>query len=192
MKFTLLFCGLLVVAVPAAISAKPPHDGKSDALTNTVILVIRHAEKPADGSGLAPAGKARAKAYVDYFRSFTVDGQPLKLDYLFAAADSKTSHRARLTIEPTSKMLGLSIDSRFEDEQFQKLADEIRAESHGKQILICWHHGEIPQLLQSLGADPGQLIPKEKWPEAVYNWVIQLRYDSDGRLFESKRITESF
>ena len=91
MKFTLLFCGLLVVAVPAAISAKPPHDGKSDALTNTVILVIRHAEKPADGNGLAPAGKARAKAYVDYFRSFTVDGQPLKLDYLFAAADSKTS-----------------------------------------------------------------------------------------------------
>ena len=89
-------------------------------------------------------------------------------------------------------MLGLSIDSRFEDEQFQKLADEIRAESHGKQILICWHHGEIPQLLQSLGADPGQLIPKGKWPEAVYNWVIQLRYDSDGRLFESKRITESF
>ena len=133
--------------------------------------------KPDKGDGLAPAGKARAKAYVNYFKNYTVDGQPLKLDHLFAAADSKQSHRARLTLEPTSKKLGLAIDCQFEDLQFQKLADEIRTKMHGKNILICWHHGEIPQLVQALGADSDQLFQKGKWPDAVYNWVIELRYD---------------
>jgi len=192
MKLNLLFCELLAVAIPSVIFAKPPHEGKSDTLKNAVILVIRHAEKPAQGPELTAAGKARAKAYVDYFKDFTIDGQPLKLDYLIAAADSKASHRSRLTIEPTSKSLGLTIDSRFEESQFQKLADEIRAKPLGKQILICWHHGEIPKLIQALGADPSQVIPKSNWPDSVYDWVIQLRYDADGRLLDAKRIEENF
>jgi len=32
-------------------------------LHNSVIVIIRHAEKPADGDGLAPAGEARANAF---------------------------------------------------------------------------------------------------------------------------------
>jgi hypothetical protein len=192
MKFSLFFCGLLAGAISTAVFAERPHDGKSSALKGAVILVIRHAEKPAKGNELNADGKARAKAYVNYFQNFKVDGEPLKLDYLFAAADSNESHRARLTIEPTSKKLGLAIDRRFENEQFQKLADEILTKPRGKHILICWHHGEIPQLVRALGADSGQLFPKGKWPDEVYDWVIQLRYDSDGRLVEAKRINENF
>jgi len=192
MKFTLLFSGLLAAAIPTAIFAELPRDGKSIALKDAVILVIRHAEKPANGRDLSAEGRARAKAYVDYFKNFKIDGQPLNLDYLFAAADSKESHRSILTITPTSKTLGLAIDSRFESNQFQKLADEIRARPHGNHILICWHHGDIPQLVQALGANSGQLFPKAQWPDAVFDWVIQLRYDSDGRLVEAKRINEKF
>ena len=193
MKFTLFLCGLLAVGLATAIFAEPPQNGKSDALKNAVILVIRHGEKPDKGPELTAAGKARAQNYVKYFQNFTMDGQPLKLDYLFAAADSKASHRARETIEPTSQSLGLPIDSQFADLQFQKLADEILATPHGKNILICWHHGEIPKLVQALGADPKLLFPKKgEWPDDVYNWVIQLRYNADGRLFEAKRINEPF
>ena len=192
MKFTLLVCGLLAMAMPSTVFAELAQDGKSNAPTNAVILVIRHAEKPAKRDGLAPAGKARAKAYVNYFKNYMVDGQALKLDHLFAAADSKQSHRARLTLEPTSKKLGLAIDCQFADEQFQKLADEIRTKLHGKNILICWHHGEIPQLVQALGADSAQLFRKGKWPDAVYDWVIELRYNSDGRLAGARRINEDF
>ena len=192
MKFTLLFCGLWAAAMPAAIFAQSPHHGKSIALSNAAILIIRHAEKPAKGHGLNAAGNARAQAYVNYFRNFKIDGQPMQPDYLFAAADSKESHRPFLTIEPASKVLGLAIDSRFDSSQSRKLADEIRARSHGKLILICWHHGDIPQLIKALGADSGQMIPNSKWPDSVFNWVIQLRYDSDGRLVEAKRIKEQF
>jgi broad specificity phosphatase PhoE len=190
-KFSLLFCGWLVLAVPTAVFAEPPVEGNSSALGNAVILVIRHAEKPDDGEGLSAAGEAHARAYVSYFKNFTVDGQPLKLDHLFAAADSKESHRPRLTIEPASQALGLAIDSQFKDKQFLELAREIRSRPHGKNILICWHHGEIPQLLGALGADPEQLIPHAKWPGDVFDWVIQLRFDENGRLLESKRINEN-
>ena len=190
MKFNLLFCGLLALAMPTAMLAEPPHDGKSSALKNAVILVIRHAEKPDAGSGLSAAGEARAAAYVNYFKNFKVEGKPLKLDCLFAAADSKASHRPRLTIEPTSKALGLDINSRFKAGDFQGLADEIRSQPHGQAILIAWHHGKIPSLLRALGADPDQVIPKGKWPDDVFGWLIQLRYDSDGHLMEAKRINE--
>jgi broad specificity phosphatase PhoE len=191
MKSKYFFCALLALAIPTALFADPPSAGQSSALKNTVILVIRHAEKPDDGSGLSAAGEARARAYVNYFKNFTIDGQPSKPDCLFAAADSKGSHRPRLTIEPTSQALGLAIESRFKDKEFQELADEIQSRPHGKIILICWHHGEIPQLLRALGASPEKLIPNAKWPEDVFGWLIQLRYDENGQLLESKRINEN-
>ena len=191
MKFNLLFCGLLALAIPTAILAEPPHAGKFGALKNTVILIIRHAEKPDDGCGLSADGEARANAYVNYFKNFTIDGQPLKLDYLFAAADSKKSHRPRLTLEPTSKVLGLAIDSRFANKNCQKLADDIRSKPHGRAILIAWHHGEIPALLEALGADPRKVLPHAKWPEDVFGWLIQLRYDQNGQLIEVRRVDEN-
>jgi broad specificity phosphatase PhoE len=190
MKFKLFLCGLLALAIPTAIFAKE-HGEKSGALKNAVILIIRHAEKPDSGSRLSADGEIRAKSYVNYFKSLTLDGQPLKLDYLFAAADSKESSRPRLTIEPTSKTFGVAIDSRFKDKNFLELAAEIRGRPHGKTILVAWHHGEIPGLLRALGADPNQLIPNAKWPEDVFGWLIELRYDADGQLVETRRINEN-
>jgi len=189
-KFRSLLCGLLAMAIPIVALAGAPVNGKSAALKNAVILVIRHAEKPASGLGLSPDGEIRAKAYVNYFKQFTIDGRPLKLDCIFAAADSKGSQRSRLTLEPTSQALGLAIDTRFKDKDFQKLADEIQAKPHGTGILIAWHHGEIPALLRAFGADSGQIIPNPKWPDEVFGWVIELRYDAEGHLMDVKRINE--
>jgi broad specificity phosphatase PhoE len=190
MKANLLLFGILVLAIPTMIFAEPPDAGKFGGLKNTVILVIRHAEKSDDGYELSADGEERAKAYINYFKDFTIDGKPLKLDYLFAAADSKESHRPRLTIEPTSKALGLALDTRFRSKNVQGLADEIKSEPHGKGILIVWHHEEIPALLRALGADPDHVIPNAKWPGHVFDWLIQLRYDQNGQLIEVKRINE--
>jgi len=192
MKFKLLLCGFLALLVSATVFAQPPAGEKFSALQNAVILIIRHAEKPDSGSGLSAYGEARAKAYVKYFENFTntVDGRPLKISYLFAAADSMGSHRPRLTITPTSQALGLAIDSRFKDKNFRELANEIQSKPHGRAILIAWHHGEIPSLLRAFGVDVETVIPKARWPEDVFGWVIELRYDADGRLVEASRINE--
>ena len=86
--------------------------------------------------------------------------------------------------------VGLTIDSQFKDKDFQELANEIQSKPHGQAILISWHHGEIPSLMRSLGANPAAVIPKAKWPEDVFGWLIELRYDADGRLVETRRINE--
>jgi len=184
MKFRLLLCLLLL-------TWSPVFAGDSTGLKDTVVLVIRHAEKPASGDYLTPVGEQRAAAYVGYFRNYTIDGRPITLDHLFAAADSKGSRRPRLTLTPLSKATGLAIDTKFTAEQYNELADALRAKSHGEHILICWHHGEIPQLLQALGANPDKLLPKGKWPDTVFGWMIQLRYDNKGQLVEAKRINEN-
>jgi hypothetical protein len=187
MKFKQLFCISLLLAT-SPLLASDTQD--SPALKDTVILVIRHAEKPDSGFGLSPLGEQRAQLYVNYFKNFTIDSTPLKPDYIFATADSKGSHRPRLTVEPTAKALGLAIDNRFSDKDFQKLADEIRSKPHGRVILIAWHHGEIPQLVQALGADANKLIPDAKWPTDVFGWLIELRYDAAGHLVENRCINE--
>jgi len=149
-------------------------------LANAIVLIIRHAEKPGQGHGLSPVGKRRALAYVQYFQQFTVGSAPLNLDYLVAAADSKESHRPRLTLEPLSQALGLPIHTPFKDEHFAKLADALRTQPTGKRILICWHHEEIPHLVDALRFAPEPLLPGGKWPDAQFGWVLQLPFDGAG------------
>jgi len=159
---------------------------------NSVVLIIRHAENPANGHGLSPRGHERAEAYKNFFLNFTVDSKRLEPQAVLVAADSKHSHRPRLTVQPFAKAANLPIDNRFANKQPTDLAAELRANYQGKVILICWHHGQIPALLRALGAAPETLLPNGKWPKDVYDWVIMVSFDENGRLIpeRTKRITE--
>ncbi|MGA2174821.1 MAG: flagellar basal body-associated protein FliL [Verrucomicrobiota bacterium] len=182
---THVILGLLAAALSCSGQA-------TNELRDAVVLIIRHAEKPESGKELTVEGEARAQAYVKYFGEFQLDGKPLKLDSLFAAHDSKNSNRPRLTLEPLAQALKLPLDSSFKDKEPEKLAAELQTKPHGKNILVCWHHGGIPGLARALGADPATLLPGGAWPDNVYGWVIELRYDGEGRLIpgECKRINE--
>jgi hypothetical protein len=159
---------------------------------NAVVLIIRHAEDGGVGRDLAPRGHERAEAYKNYFLNFTVDSKRLEPDAIFAAKDSKQSHRPRLTVEPFAKAAKLRIDARFGNNQSTELAADLRANHQKKVILICWRHPYIPALLRALGATPEDLLPKGKWPNPVYDWVILLSYDQDGRLIpaSTRRVNE--
>jgi hypothetical protein len=164
------------------------QDGPKDA----VVLIIRHAEDGGPGRDLAPRGHERAEAYKNYFLNFTVDSKRLEPDVIFAAKDSKQSHRPRLTVEPFAKAAKLKIDAHFGNNQSAELAAALRTTEQGKVILISWRHGDIPDLLRALGAKPENLLPRGKWPGSVYDWVILLSYDKEGRLIpgSSRRINE--
>jgi hypothetical protein len=164
------------------------QDGPKDA----VVLIIRHAEDGGTGRNLAPRGHERAEAYKNYFLNFTVDSKRLEPAVIFAAKDSKKSHRPRLTVEPFAKAAKLKIDTRFGNSQSTQLAADLRANHQGEVILICWRHPYVPDLLRALGAKPEDLLPRGKWPGAVYDWVILLSFDQDGRLIpgSSRRINE--
>ena len=166
--------------------------GSQDGPKNAVVLIIRHAENGAVGRALAPRGEERAKAYKDYFLKFTVDSKRLEPNVIFAADDSKHSHRPRLTVEPFAKAAKLPIDTRFGSDHSAELAATLRATEQGKVVLVCWRHGVIPDLLRALGAKPKSFLTNGKWPNAVYDWVILLSYDQNGHLIpaRSRRINE--
>src|SRR5439155_17367260 len=176
-----LFASALTLAADA-------QEGPKDA----VVLIIRHAEDAGSGDGISPLGEKRAEAYKNYFLNFAVDSKRQEPTVIFAAKDSKKSHRPRLTVEPFAKAANLKIDTRFGNNQSAELAADLRANDHGKVILICWRHPYIPALLGSLGANPKTFLPNGKWPGAVYDWVILLSFDQDGRLIpsSSRRINE--
>jgi len=177
----LLFASTLTLAADS-------QDGPKDA----VVLIIRHAEKPDTGPGLSPSGQQRAEAYKHYFRKFTVDSKRLRIDAIFAAKDSKQSQRPRLTVEPFAKAAKLRIDTRFSSNRSAELAAALRATQQGKRILVSWRHGDVPDLLRALGANPESLLPRGKCPDPVFDWVILLSYAQDGRLIPAgtKRINE--
>jgi broad specificity phosphatase PhoE len=188
MKLKLPLCVLFALVFSTAGVAESAQNEKVSGLENAVILIIRHAEEADTGDGLSPAGEARAQACAGYFKNFAINGQPAKLGHIFATRDTKNSHRPRLTVEPTARKLGLTIDDRFKDRQFLDLVNDIESQPHGENILISWHHGKIPQLLRALGADPQTHLPNGKWPDGSFGWLIQLRYDQNGHLIESKRV----
>jgi len=180
----ILFAFAAFISTPTAESQEGPK--------NSVVLIIRHAENPAGGHALSPRGEQRAEAYKDYFTNFTVDSKRLEPQAVFAAKDSKQSHRPRLTVEPFAKAAKLPIDTRFGSNESDHLAADLRATEQGKVVLVCWRHGVIPDLLRALGEKPKKLLPDGKWPDAVYDWVILLSYDQDGHLIpaSTRRINE--
>ena len=180
--FTAIFVAFALIFVAHA------QDGPK----NSVVLIIRHAEDADSGHGISPRGQERAEAYKNYFLNLNVDSKRLEPTVILAANDSKKSHRPRLTVEPFAKAAKLPIDTRFGNNQSIELAADLHANHQGKVILICWRHGNIPALLRALGAKPEDLLPRGKWPNSVYDWVILLRYDQDGRLIpaSTRRINE--
>jgi len=163
-----------------------------DGPKGAVVLIIRHAEDGGTGNDLAPRGHERAEAYKNYFLNLTADSKRLEPSVVLAAKDSKQSHRPRLTVEPFAKAAKLKIDTRFGNTQSTELAAELRANQQGKVVLICWRHPYVPDLLRALGANPENFLPHGKWPGSVYDWVILLSYDQDGRLIpaSTRRINE--
>ncbi len=189
--YTFITCiAVLISSLPILAESKKNSDS---GFSNAVILVIRHAEKPDNGIGLSPAGYKRAEEYVSYFENYMVNDKPVHIDALYAAKDSKSSIRPRLTITPLSQALNLPVNMPYDEDESQKLAKLLQSNSADKTILICWHHGQIPDLLKALGADPKQLLPEGQWPGKEFGWVIQLCYDKHGQLEPdcTKRIDEN-
>jgi len=136
---------------------------------NLAIYIVRHAEKPDEGSDLSPAGHARATAYVNFFQNLKdLSGKTISWKFLFASADSPNSDRPVSTIQPLSDAIKISIDSKYKDKDYPRLVNKIQTNRNrsfeNSNILICWHHGEILNLADSLGASCNTLPANSNWP----------------------------
>ena len=160
-------------------------------LANNTVLIIRHSEKPDTGTGLNAAGETRARLYTKYFQPFEEEGLSIQVDSLYAGADSKSSMRPRLTLEPLSKSSGMPLHSNIGTKDSDTLVQKLKTEAHGQHPLIAWRHGEIPALLRAFGASPEKLLPNGQWPDEIFDWVIVLNIGVDGQLTSAKRIHQS-
>jgi hypothetical protein len=176
----------VILLFSGAMPAQQPHNN----LSGNTVLIVRHAEKPATGMGLTPMGEARAQAYAKYFVPFHDGGLSIHIDSLFAGADSTASMRPRLTLEPLSKVTGLPLNTEIGTKDQPALVKLLTQTPHGMHPLIAWRHGEIPALLEAFGASPAKLLPMSVWPDEVYDWVIVLTFDGEGRLASQMRVQE--
>jgi phosphohistidine phosphatase SixA len=141
----------------------------------TKVLIIRHGEKPGDpgtdnaddGRDLSTKGFERAAALAVYVPA--TFGPP---DFLFATKESNHSNRPVETITPLAKALGIKINHGHANGDFTTVANHIRENPKyaGKLVLICWHHGNIPDLTVALGGSP----PFKPWPGKVFDRVWSL------------------
>ena len=167
--------------------------GPTAPLANSNILLIRHAEKPDTGPGLSPAGRARADAYVGFFRGLALDG-PGGLDHLFAAEDSPASARPSLTVAPLAAALGLAVVTNFKDKDYKSLAGHLLGldQFANSGIVICWHHEHILPLAASLGVDANHLPASSAWPNRwpgdVFGWLLRIGYDDQGRVIPGRTV----
>jgi hypothetical protein len=177
----------LLLLLPTAALAHHDHGDKgSRGLSNVTVLIVRHAEKPASGSGLSPQGEQRAQAYATYFDPLQLDGQSLVPGRLIATKDSKNSMRPRLTLTPLSQHLGLPIEQPYADADVDKLVKSLGKDNQAPVVLIAWHHGHIDKLIDAFGGDAKTITGRKTWPGDVYDWLVVLRFDANGHLDASR------
>ncbi len=149
------------------------HIADARAQTNggpVTIMLIRHAEDiGVTGIDLSPQGYRRAEALPGLFSS-----RLPKPDVIIATHASKASNRPVETVEPLSRQLGLPIDDRFGDKDYRALAHALLTDARyaGKVVLVCWHHGKIPNLAKAIG-----VTGAPRWPDSQFDrvWVIDPR-----------------
>lgn len=115
-------------------------------VADTVVLVVRHAEKtaPSGDVPLSPAGEERARALVGIARQAGV-----------SAIITTQFQRTRLTAAPTAKALGITAEvvpaSGPVPEHAKAIADAIRARHAGRSVLVAGHSNTVPAIVAALG-----------------------------------------
>lgn len=177
---------MVAVVAASVLMLSVVQSSAAPGLRNVTVLIVRHAEKPDVGRELNARGEQRAAAYADYFTPLKLDGQTLTPQRLIATSDSAESIRPRQTLIPLSLRLQLPIEQPCANSKVDKLVSLLREKNQAKTLLIAWHHGHINKLIAAFGGDGPALIGVPKWPVDVYDWLIVLRFDDNGKLIESR------
>ena len=153
----------LLAALLAACATGTPGDGA------TTFIVVRHAEKAADGSddpGLSPAGHARAAALAE-----------LLADAPLHAVYATGFRRSRETAAPTARAHGLAITGYDAQAEAGSLVRHLRADHRGRSVLVVGHSNTVPGIVAALcGCDV------EPMDESEYDRRTTIHIDPAGRV----------
>jgi hypothetical protein len=158
--------GPIPIPVPIPVPQPPAPPEKPN---RVVVMIIRHGEKPADKNNhsLNDIGRKRAAALAELFTRPNLPTGLYKPDYLYASKGQTSSNRPVETMTPLSVRMGKTIDSRYAAADAAKLAKVIR-DKPGIH-LVCWAHGEIPDLFKALGKSFPNYF--KTWPDSRFDIV---------------------
>ncbi len=124
-------------ALVALLAAEP-------ALADTVVYVVRHAEKakdPGDGDPeLVSAGRARAQALAEALRSTDI-----------AAVFTTKYKRNRQTVAPLAAAKKLT-PKVYEADGYDALVAAVKRDHRGQRVVIAGHSNTVPDILRAFGA----------------------------------------
>jgi len=151
------------------------------------IMLIRHAEKPdkkiagvlkhgeQDEHSLSVQGWQRAGAlalWLDPAHDYIKHPHLSPPDHLYAARYHEGHHSKRCfqTLLPLSEKLGIDINIKFLNEEFEEMVEHVK--SRDGVVLISWHHEKIPDVTRAiLGSHED--VPVH-WPDERFDvvWVF--------------------
>ncbi|KAJ5824747.1 hypothetical protein N7447_007087 [Penicillium robsamsonii] len=140
-----------------------------------IVYFIRHGEKPEDGgNGLNANGLERAQCIREVFGK----NSEYKITHIMAQTPKSDGRRARPrdTVKPLADDLGLDVDiscDRDDPDCVKKVIDSYDGKGEAN-ILICWEHDTITDILETLGVDDAPHYPDDSFDLI---WTVPSPYD---------------
>ncbi|KAE8151592.1 hypothetical protein BDV25DRAFT_152481 [Aspergillus avenaceus] len=126
------------------------------------VYLIRHGEKPDDGgTGLSVEGIQRAQC----LRSIFGQDSPYNIGYIMAQKPKSNGKRARPyeTVKPLADDLGLTVDISCDRDDPKCVKKAVKNYDGDGNILICWQHGALTDIIKKLGADDAPTYPDDRF-----------------------------
>jgi broad specificity phosphatase PhoE len=137
----------------------------SPAQAETVLMLVRHAEKVDESreTDLSDAGRARARALAAMLKDAGIEAI-YSTDYL------RTRETAKPTAEVTSKPIEV-----YDGDKLEVFAKDLR--TRGLRALVVGHSDTTPELVKLLGGEPGSPIASNE-----YDRMYILTLSPDGKV----------
>jgi len=119
---------------------------------------------------------AHAESFVGEYRQIPLKGTAPRFptpNHIFATERSKHSNRPLETILPLATALNLPVNDSLKDDDagVKKMVNAVLNEFPSQIVLICWHHGKIPEIAKALG-----IAKPPKWDGKLFDRVWEITF----------------
>jgi broad specificity phosphatase PhoE len=178
-------------APPSAVATRPPTPDRVAA--PTVVMVIRHGEKPEDDStpgfdangtqdesSLTTVGWDRAHRLADLFdptQGAVRSGlaRP-KAIYAAGANEEGEGQRTRETVKPLADRLGIPVNISYGKGDIESLVQHVLTQPG--PTLISWQHSDIPSIAEAFPSVTP--TPPSEWPDDRFDVVWTFTKTANG------------
>ena len=151
-------------AIRVAVSAIVLAGAFSSAQAETVVILVRHAEKvdESQDADLNDAGRARARVLAAMLKDAGIQA-------IYSTDYRRTLETVKPTAESTSKLIEV-----YDGDNLEDFAKDLRARD--RRALVVGHSDTTPELVKLLGGEPGSPIAPDE-----YDRMYILTLSADGK-----------